>query len=559
QELPDKLPLKMPQQSRLIGKPVSRLDAPAKVDGSARFAIDVELEGMVNAAIKHPPIFGAKIKSVDDSKARQAAGVIDVFTIDSGVVVVADTFWHAKKGADQLRIQWTQPESVPDTEAIRRSWLGLAREDGDGLRDDGDIKDAMDEADHTLSAVYELPYQAHATMEPMNCTVDLGKDYCDVWVGTQGQGPTIETVVALTDLDYDQVRIHTTYLGGGFGRRGEVDFVAEAVLIAKRIKRPVKLIWTREEDMQHDFYRPASYHVLSGAVKQGQAHAWQHRIVGPSIMQRVAPGFVPAAMPRWLPRGLKSFSAWAAGGVIGMINDATLTEGAEDHPYAIPNVEVDLVTYDPGVPIGFWRSVGHSSNAFVVESFIDELAHQAKADPYEFRRGLLKEHPRHLAVLDLAADKAGWGKSLPAGRGMGIAVHKSFESYAAQVAEVEVDDKGGVKVRRVVCAIDCGIAVNPDTIAAQVEGAIVYGLSAALKGEITLKQGRVEQSNFHDFQVLRLQDMPTVEVHIVPSMESPTGVGEPGLPVIAPAVTNAIFAATGNRLRRLPINARDLA
>ena len=422
-----------------------------------------------------------------------------------------------------------------------------------------DNLEILEQNKDALTAVYELPYQAHATMEPMNCTVDLKPDRCDVWVGTQGQGTSQETVVALTGLDYDQVHIHTTYLGGGFGRRGEVDFVAEAVQIAQQVKRPVKLLWTREEDMQHDFYRPASYHVLSGVVKDGKPVAWTHRLVGPSIMQRLAPSFVPAAIPQWVPRGLKSFASWVTGGVIGMVKDSTLTEGAEDQPYAIPNIEVEAVTYDPGVPIGFWRSVGHSSNAFVVESFIDELAHQAKADPYQFRRQLLADHPRHLGVLDLAAEKAGWGKALPQGRGMGIAVHKSFNTYAAQVAEVEVDAKGVVRVHRVVCAVDCGIVVNPDTVAAQIESAIVYGLTAALKSAITVKEGRVEQSNFHNFQVLRMNEMPEVEVHIVPSLESPTGLGEPGVPVIAPAVANAIYAATGKRLRTLPIRPQDLA
>jgi isoquinoline 1-oxidoreductase beta subunit len=560
ESLPDEIRLKDPEEFRIIGKPVPRLDTPLKVDGSAVFGIDVKLDGLVNATIKHPPVFGAKVDNIDDTASRSAQGVIDIFAIPSGVVVVADTFWHAKKAADLLRITWTRPQAtVPDSEALRRSWFGLSREEGSNLRSEGAVEEILEENKDTLTAVYELPYQAHATMEPMNCTIDLKPDRCDVWVGTQGQGTSQETVVALTGLDYDQVYIHTTYLGGGFGRRGEVDFVAEAVQIAQRVKRPVKLLWTREEDMQHDFYRPASYHVLSGAVKDGKPAAWTHRLVGSSIMQRIAPDFVPAAMPRWVPRSLKSFASWVTGGVIGMVKDNTLSEGAADLPYAIPNIEVEAVTYDPGVPIGFWRSVGHSSNAFVVESFIDELAHRAQADPYRFRRQLLGDHPRRLGVLDLAAEKAGWGKSLPDGRGMGIAVHKSFNSYAAQVAEVEVDARGGIRVHRVVCAVDCGIVVNPDTVAAQIEGAIVYGLSAALKGAVTLKDGRVQQSNFHNFQVLRMNEMPQVEVYIVPSLEPPTGIGEPGLPVIAPAVANAIFAATGKRLRRLPIRPQDLA
>jgi CO/xanthine dehydrogenase Mo-binding subunit len=562
ESLPDEIRLKSPEEFQIIGKPAPRLDTPLKVDGSAVFGIDIKREGLVNATVRHPPVFGAGLDRFDDSAARSAPGVIDIFAIPSGVVVVADTFWHAKKASDLLRIQWTQPKTPPpDTEAIRRSWLGLSRKEGRNLRSEGAVGEILDQeaSEDVLTAVYELPYQAHATMEPMNCTVDLKEDRCDIWVGTQGQGPSQETVVKLTGLDYEQVFIHTTYLGGGFGRRSEVDFVAEAVQIAQRVKHPVKLLWTREEDMQHDFYRPASYHLLSGAVNEGMPVAWTHRIVSPSIMQRVAPSFVPAVLPHWLPQSLKSFASWVAGGVIGMVKDDTVSEGAADLPYAIPNMEVESVTYDPGVPVGFWRSVGHSANAFVVESFLDELAHRAHADPYQFRRQLLAAHPRRLGVLELAAEKAGWGKAMAEGHGMGVAVHKSFNSYAAQVAEVEVNGKGEIRVHRVVCAVDCGIVVNPDIVVAQIEGAIVYGLSAALKGEITLKDGRVQQSNFHDFQVLRIDEMPEVEVHLVPSLEAPTGIGEPGLPVIAPAVANAIFAATGKRLRRLPIRAKDLA
>lgn len=561
EQLPDNIQLKPAEEFHTIGKPVPRLDTPLKVDGSAVFGIDIKREGLVNATIRHPPVFGATFKQFDDSASRSSPGVMDIFAIDSGVVVVADTFWHAKKAADLLRIQWTPPETpLADTEAIRRSWFGLSRKEGRNLRSEGAVEEFLDQEHQKdiLTAVYELPYQAHATMEPMNCTVDLQEARCDVWVGTQGQTTSQETVVALTGLDYDQVFIHTTYLGGGFGRRSEVDFVSEAVQVAQKVKRPVKLLWTREEDTQHDFYRPASYHVLSGAVQNGQAMAWSHRIVSPSIMHRIAPSFVPAVLPQWLPQGFKSFASWVTGGVIDMVKDSTVSEGAADLPYAIPNLEVQSVTFDPGVPVGFWRSVGHSANAFVVESFIDELAHRAKADPYQFRRSLLAAHPRRLAVLDLAAEKAGWGKDLPAGRGMGIAVHKAFESYAAQVAEVEVDAKAGIRVRRVVCAVDCGIVVNPDTVTAQIESAIVYGLSAALKGQITLKDGRVVQSNFHDFKVLRIDEMPEVEVHIVSSQASPTGIGEPGLPPIAPAVANAVFAATGKRLRRLPMRQEDL-
>lgn len=550
--------LKSLDEHKIIGTSKARLDIPAKVDGSALFGIDIRLAGMLTATIKHPPIFGSKLIGFDDSAARSIRGVKDIFAIPSGVVVVADGYWQAKKAADLLRIQWSEGNKEINSASIQRSWFGHSKGDADSVESRGDAEDVLEESGNRLTAVYELPYQAHATMEPMNCTVHLQADQCDVWVGTQGQGPSHEVVVQLTGLTHEQVHIHTTYLGGGFGRRGEVDFVVEAVQIAKHFDVPVKLIWSREEDMQHDFYRPASYHVISASIHEDDLQAWRHRIVGPSIMQRVAPGFVPAAMPQWLPTGLKSFAAWITGGVISMINDPTLVEGAKGLPYQTDNLEVELSHYDPGIPIGFWRSVGHSSNAFVVESFIDELAYQAKRDPYEFRRHLLREQPRHLGVLNLAAEKSGWGSELPPGEGRGIAVHHSFNSYVAQVAEVRVIDNGRLSVNRVVCAIDCGTVINPDTVVAQVEGAIAFGLTAAIKSAISIKDGRIEQSNFHDFPLLRIDEMPSVEVYLLDSTEPPTGVGEPAVPVIAAAVSNAIYAASHRRIRRLPIRGEDL-
>lgn len=550
--------LKTPDEYKVLGTPRDRLDIPAKVDGSAIFGIDITLDNMLNATIKHPPVFGSELLSFDDSAARSIKGVNDIFAIPSGVVVVADTFWHAKKAADLLRIQWSEGNSSINSASIQRSWFGHSKGDADNVESRGDAESIIAGSNNRLTAIYELPYQAHATMEPMNCTVHLQQERCDVWVGTQGQGPSHEAVVKLTGLNHEQVHIHTTYLGGGFGRRGEVDFVVEAVLIAQRFDVPIKLIWTREEDMQHDYYRPASYHVMSAALDVNRLQAWKHRIVGPSIMQRVAPGFVPAAMPQWLPTGLKSFAAWVTGGVVSMINDPTLIEGARELAYQTDNLEVELSHYDPGIPIGFWRSVGHSSNAFVVESFIDELAHQAKSDPYLFRKNLLRDHPRHLGVLNLVAEKSGWGSELSPGEARGIAVHHSFNSYVAQVAEVSVLDNGRLSVNRIVCAIDCGSVINPDTVIAQVEGAIAFGLTATIKSAITIKDGKVEQSNFHDFHLLRIDEMPSVEVYLIDSPEPPTGVGEPAVPVVAPAVGNAIFAASNRRIRKLPIRAEDL-
>ncbi|MDH5182582.1 MAG: xanthine dehydrogenase family protein molybdopterin-binding subunit [Gammaproteobacteria bacterium] len=550
--------LKTADEYKILGTPKARLDIPAKVDGSAIFGIDITLDNMLNATIKHPPVFGSELLSFDDSAARSIKGVKDIFAIPSGVVVVADTFWHAKKAADLLRIQWTEGNSDINSASIQRSWFGHSQGDASSVESRGNAEDILDESSNQLTAIYELPYQAHATMEPMNCTVHLQQERCDVWVGTQAQGPNHEAVVKLTGLEHEQVHIHTTYLGGGFGRRGEVDFVVEAVQIAQHFDVPVKLIWSRDEDMQHDYYRPASYHVISAALQTDSLQAWRHRIIGPSIMQRVAPGFVPAAMPQWLPTGLKSFAAWVTGGVVSLINDPTLIEGAKELAYKTDNLEIELSHYDPGIPIGFWRSVGHSSNAFVVESFIDELAHQAEKDPYEFRLQLLENKPRHLGVLNLAAEKSGWGSELPPGEGRGIAVHHSFNCYVAQVAEVRVLDNGRLSVNRVVCAIDCGAVINPDTVVAQVEGAIAFGLTAAIKSAITIKDGKVEQSNFHDFHLLRIDEMPSVEVYLIDSPEPPTGVGEPAVPVIAPAVSNAIFAASNRRIRKLPIRPEDL-
>jgi isoquinoline 1-oxidoreductase beta subunit len=453
---------------------------------------------------------------------------------------VADGFWPAKLGREALEIAWDEgPLATLDSRTQRAQYAELAQRPGTVARKEGDATAALGRAAKKFEAIYELPYLAHATMEPLNCVADVRADGCDVWTGTQFQ--TVDRDAAARDagLKPEQVRLHTTLLGGGFGRRAVPDshFVREAVQISKAVKRPVKVIWTREDDMRGGYYRPRAYHSVSAGLDAGGSPvAWQHRIVCQSFVA-----------------GTPFESVIIKDGV-----DDTAVEGARDIPYEIPNLLVDWQQAPGGVPTLWWRSVGHSHTAFVVETFLDELAHAAGKDPYEYRRARLGKHPRHKRVLELAAEKAGWGKPLPTGRGRGIALHESFGTFVAQVAEVSLTKEGAIKVHRVVCAIDCGPVVNPDTVQAQMEGGIVFGLTAALYGEITFEKGRVEQRNFHDYPMLRMNEMPEVEAHIVPSVEKMGGVGEPGVPPIAPAVANAIFAITGRRIRRLPFRAEDL-
>ncbi|HEX5632984.1 MAG TPA: molybdopterin cofactor-binding domain-containing protein, partial [Gemmatimonadales bacterium] len=470
-----------------------------------------------------------------------------------GVAVVAEDFWAARKGREALVVQWDEgPNAALDSEQIRRRLTELTgTAEGPRPRDDGDVTTVIAGVQKKLRAEYEAPFLAHATMEPMCCAADVRPDGVTVWAPTQFQwGPRMfgggAIGVASSASGSDKVTLVTTRLGGGFGRRAEMDFVADAVEVSKAVGAPVRVVWSREDDMRHDFYRPVTRHVIEGALDEGgRAVAWAHVVAGPSIMER----FLPSWMPEFVANRM------------GMLKDGadpTSIEGIENLPYAIPNVRVDYRKADLGIPVGFWRSVGNSQNGFVVECFLDELAGLAGADPVEFRRGLLANQPRLRGALDLAAEKAGWGTPLPAGRARGVAAVSSFGSHAAQVAEVSVES-GVVRVHRVVCAIDCGQVVNPDIVAAQMEGAIAYGLTAALKGEITLEKGRVKQSNFFDYPILRMDEMPVVETHIVPSLEPPGGVGEPGTPPIAPAVANAVAALTGKRVRKLPIRLEELA
>ncbi len=534
---PVNVALKDPKDWKLIGKGSKRLDSPEKITGRAEFGMDVRFDGLLTAVVLRAPVFGGSVKSVNDTAAKAVAGVRQVLQVPSGVAVVADHYWAAKLGRDALVVEWDLgPNAALDTETLRSDFRALAQTDGAKAAVAGDTAKALAEAGKVIEAEYVVPYLAHAPMEPLNCTVKIGTDSCEIWTGTQFQTMDQMAAAQITGLKPEQVTIHTTFLGGGFGRRATPvsDFVTEAVHVAKAAAAPVKTVWSREDDVRGGYYRPMFLHRARIALDdQGLPQAWDHCVVGQSIV---------AGTP-FEPMMIKD-------GV-----DATSVEGIADSPYmkAITNHHVHLHSPRTGIPVLWWRSVGHSHTAFVMESLIDELALSAGKNPLEYRRLLLKDHPRHLGVLNLAAEKIGWDTTqLLVGRARGIAVHESFGSFVAQIAEVSLD-QGRIRVHRVVCAVDCGIAVNPDGVVAQLESGIAFGLGAALHSAVSFKDGRVQQSNFHDYQVLRIHEMPLIEAHIVPSTERPTGVGEPGTPPIAPAVANAIAALSGQRLRELPL------
>ncbi len=519
--VPADVPLKAPQDFRILGRPMHRLDTPAKVAGTAVFGLDVHVPGMRTALVLHPPTFGGKAARIDAGAARAVAGVVDVIDVGSGVAVVADSFWAAKLGRDRLQVEWDLgPAATLSTDALRAEYRELSRQPGLVARTRGDAAKALAAAARTLEADYELPYLAHAPMEPLNCVVAPGAGTVEIWVGTQFQTVDQGAAAMVFGIAPADVTLHTTLLGGGFGRRANPasDHVVEACRIAKAAKCAIKLVWTREDDVRGGYYRPQWHsHVVAALDAQGAITAWRHRIVGQSILA-----------------GTPFEQVMVENGI-----DGTSVEGAEDNPYAIANLQVELHTTKVAVPTLWWRSVGHSHTAFVVESFVDELAHAKGVDPVALRRELLASAPRHLAVLDLATQEAGYGRALPAGRAHGVAVHFSFRSYVAVVLEASLVD-GWPTVHAVTVAIDCGRTINPDTVRAQLEGAVGFALTAALYGEITIAAGRVEQSNFHDYRLLRMHEMPAVAAHVVPSEQPSTGVGEPGLPPVPPAHGNAL-------------------
>ena len=541
--VPENVKLKDVKDFQYIGKPIVRKDTLGKLNGTAKYTIDMQQRGMLTAVVAHPPLFGAKVKTFDASKTKAIKGVIDVVQIPSGVAVLAEGFWQAKLGRDALKIEWdTSNANTLGSDEILQQYKMLAKTAGAIVRSEGDVEKALAGASKRVTSEFEFPYLAHAAMEPMDCAIALTETGCELWHGEQFQTTAQLNISKSLGLNLEQVRINTLYAGGSFGRRGNPrsDYQLEAAHIVKAIagRVPIKLLWTREDDMRAGFYRPLNYHTLeAGLDDKGNIIAWHHRIVGQSIL---AGTLIEGVM---LEKG----------------HDPMSMEGANDMPYRSPNVLVDLHSPKIDVPVLWWRSVAHSHTAFSIETFIDELAAIVDKDPVEFRRKQLAEEPRLLNVLNLAVEKSGWGKPVAKGRGRGIALHKSFNTYVAQVAEVTVTKDGKVKVDHVTCAVDCGIAVNPEIIATQMQGGIGFGLSAAMKGAITLKNGKVEQSNFHDYEPIRMNEMPHVDVHIVPSNEAPSGVGEPGVPPIAPAVCNAIFMATGKRIRSLPISLHDLS
>jgi len=527
--LPRKPALKDPAAFRLIGQPTKRLDSPAKVNGSAVFGLDAKVPGLLVAQVVRPPVFGGAVGQVDATAARAVPGVVDVIEIPHGVAVVAESFWAAGLGRRALQVEWDDKNWGDLSSARITAMLEEIAGSGAVARNEGDVSRALAGAARRVEAVYEAPYLAHATMEPMNCTAHVRADHCDLWVPTQAQTSSVQAAARITGLAPDQITLHTLFLGGGFGRRSQTDFVEDAVHVSKLLGKPVKVVYTREDDMRAGFYRPVAYNELAaGLDAAGWPVAWEHRIASASITEQFGP----------LEDGI----------------DPSAVEGAANLPYRVANLRVTYAR--PRLPITtwWWRSVGSSQNAWVTECFVDELARSGGHDPVAYRQRLLADQPRHLRVLNAAAEKIGWGGAVPEGHALGMAVHACFGSWVAQAADVTME-ADGPRVHRVVCAVDCGQAINPSTIAAQMDSGVIYGLSAALWGQITLDAGRPRQTNFHDYRVLRMRETPRIETHIVNAGDAHGGIGEPGTPCIAPAVCNAVLALTGNPVRKLPISA----
>jgi isoquinoline 1-oxidoreductase subunit beta len=533
--LPHDVPLKNPKDFSLIGKSLKRFDTPGKTDGKVVYGIDAMLPGMKFGTLAQSPVFGGKIAHVDDSAAKTVSGVRQVIVLDDLVAVVGDHMWAAKQGLDALVVTWNEgPNAQINSSDIWDDLRAASQKDGIVAKSVGDVAKGLTQGDR-FDGEYELPFLAHATMEPMNCTVSLTPSGCEIWTGTQVMTRVQSTAAQVANLPVDKVTVHNHLIGGGFGRRLEADMVASAVRIAQRVDGPVKVVWTREEDIQHDIYRPVYRDVISASLSNGKILAWKYRVTGSSIMAR------------WLPPAFQN----------GIDIDAV--DSAVDMPYDIPNRTVEYVRAEPPVPTGFWRGVGPNNNVFATECFMDELSRKANMDPVEFRRGMLGNNPRLKAALDLVAEKSDWGKPLPPRAGRGVSVQPSFGSFIATVVEAEVDGHGAVHLRRVTSAVDTGVAINPDTIKAQLQGGLIFGLTAALYGEVTIDKGRVQQSNFNNYRMLRIDEVPNIEVYVIKSGEDPGGIGETGCTAGPPALRNAIYAATGVALRRLPIDRAAIA
>jgi len=536
QPVPQDPPLKDPKNFMLIGKPLKRFDTPNKTDGKVVYGIDAMLPGMKFATLAQCPVFGGKVGHVDDSAAKKIPGVRQIVVLDDLVAVVGDHMWAAKKGLDALVISWDEGANAKiNSSDIWDDLRAASKRDGVIAKTVGDVAKGLSQGER-IDGEYELPFLAHAVMEPLNCTVHVTPGACEVWTGTQVLSRVQQYAAKAAGLPLDKVTAHNHLLGGGFGRRLEADMVTAAVRIGKNVDGPVKVVWTREEDIQHDIYRPVYRDVISATLSGGKIAAWKYRISGSSIIAR------------WLPPAFQ-------GGI-----DTDAVDSAVDIPYDIPNLQVEYMRAEPpAVPTGFWRGVGPNNNLFAIECFMDELARKAGADPIAFRIGMLGKTPRLKAAVELVAEKSGWGQPLPARTGRGVCAQPSFGSFIATVVEAEVDEHGEVQLRRVTSAVDTGIAVNPDTIVAQLQGGLIFGLTAALFGEITIERGRVQQSNFNNYRMLRIDEVPRIDVHIIKSGEDPGGIGETGTNAGPPALRNAIYAATGVALRRLPIDRKALA